>query len=66
MIKVINEIKVFKDEDSHDLHEEMKLHVTNHASDNEMVVLVFGDKEFKIYAKDLTAAVENAVNCARH
>lgn len=66
MIKVINEVKIFVDEESHDLHEAMKLHITNHASDNEMVVLVIADKEYKVLGKDLTAAVENAINCARH
>lgn len=66
MIKVINEVKVYADEDSHDPHEEMKIHVTNHASDDTMVVLVINNKQYKVHANDLEAAVKNAVNCARH
>lgn len=65
MIKVINEVKVYNDHDDHDAKEE-KLHITNHASDDTMIVIVFDGVSFKVNAKDLEAAVSNAVNCARH
>lgn len=66
MIKVINEIKIFSDEGGHDEHEEKKLHITNHPMDDTMVILVINGKEYKVVARDLEAAVTNAVNCARH
>lgn len=66
MIKVINEVETFPDKDSHDKHETGKIHVISHPSDDTMVTLTLGDKIVKVVAKDIIAAVENAVNCARH
>lgn len=66
MIKVINEVETFADKDSHDKHDVGKVYVTSHPSDDTMVTLTIGEKTYKVVAKDMISAVENAVNCARH
>ena len=66
MIKVINEIEVFSNKDSHEPIHEPAIMILSHPSDDTMIVLMLAGKEYKVVAKDLQAAVTNAVNCARH
>ena len=66
MIKVINEVEVFANKDSHDPVEEQSLMIVNHPSDDTMVVILINSKEYKVNARDLQSAITNSVNCARH
>lgn len=67
MIKVINEVKVTSEHKAgHDVSLDEKIHVINHPDDDTMILLVLGEKSYKIVAKDLQAAVANATNCSRH
>lgn len=66
MIKVINEVEVFTNKDSHDPIKESLLMVVNHPSDDTMIIIIVDGKEYKIVAKDLQMAILNSVNCARH
>lgn len=66
MIRVVNEVSVFTGpEEAHEQKEEI-VHVTNHAADDTMIVLVIDGKSYRIVAKDLESAIKNSVNCARH
>ena len=66
IIKVINEVEIFANKDSHDPVHDQSLMIVSHPSDDTMIVIVINSKEYKVVAKDLQSAVTNAVNCARH